>query len=86
MAVSDDTIKAEGFRHLFKFIGKASAKAGKNLATNVVKNPRRVPELQAKTGAAAVSTNPKAGLSTVPDVITFYHTGKGFFFSETQYR
>ena len=39
MTVSDDTIKAEGLSSFFKILGKISAKAGKKLATNVLKNP-----------------------------------------------
>ena len=30
-----------------------------------------------KVGSAAVSRNPKAALSTIPDAINFRHTGKG---------
>ena len=37
MTNSDDTIKAEGVSSFFKNLGKISAKAGKKLATNVLK-------------------------------------------------
>ena len=37
MIVSDNTIKAEGLGSFFKNLGKISAKAGKKLATNVLK-------------------------------------------------
>ena len=79
MLVSDNTIKAEGLGKFFKNLGKASAKAGKKLATNVLKNPGRALEIGANIGSAAVSRNPKAALSTIPDVIKFYHTGKGLY-------
>ena len=39
MIVSDNTIKAEGLGSFFKNLGKISSKAGKKLATNVLKNP-----------------------------------------------
>jgi len=79
MLVSDNTIKAEGLGKFFKNLGKASAKAGKKLATNVLNNPGRALEIGANIGSAAVSRNPKAALSTIPDVIKFYHTGKGLY-------
>ena len=79
MIVSDNMIKAEGLGKFFKNLGKASAKAGKKLATNVLKNPGRALEIGASIGSAAVSRNPKAALSTIPDVIKFYHTGKGLY-------
>ena len=77
MAVSDNTIKAEGLSSFFKSLGKISAKAGKKLATNVLKTPARALEIGANVAPAASSGNPKAALSTLPEVINFYHTGKG---------
>ena len=79
MLVSDNTRQAEGSGKFFKNLGKASAKAGKKLATNVLKNPGRALEVGANIGSAAVFRNPKAALSTIPDVIKFYHTGKGLY-------
>ena len=79
MLVSDNTIQAEGLGKFFKNLGKASAKAGKKLATNVLNNPGRALEIGANIGSAAISRNPKAALSTIPDVIKFYHTGKGLY-------
>ena len=79
MIVSDNTIQAEGLGSFFKNLGKISAKASKKLATNVLKNPARAPEIGANVGTAMVSRNPKAALSTLPEVINFYHTGKGLY-------
>ena len=79
MTVSDNTIKTEGLSSFFKNLGKKSAKAGKKLATNELKNPARAPEIGANVATAAASRNPKAALSTLPEVINFYHTGKGFY-------
>ena len=56
-----------------------SAKAGKKLATNLLKNPARALEIGANIGTAAISRNPKAIASTLPEVINFYHTGKGLY-------
>ena len=47
------------------------------MATNVIKNHSRALQIRAKTASAAASENPKAALSTLPEVIIFCHTGKG---------
>ena len=79
MTVSDNTIKAEGLGTFFKKLGKISAKAGKKLAKNVISNPGRALDLTAKIATAAGTKSPKAALSTLPEVIDFYHTGKGLY-------
>ena len=79
MIVSDNTIKAEGLGSFFKNLGKISSKAGKKLATNVLKNPGRALEIGANITTAAATKSPKAALSTLPEVINFYHTGKGLY-------
>ena len=75
MTVSDNTIKAEGLGSFFKNLGKISAKAGEKLAKNVISNPGRAFDLTAKIATAAATKSPKAALSTLPEVINFYHTG-----------
>ena len=79
MIVSDNTIQAEGLGDFFKNMGKISAKAGKKLAKNVLSNPGRALDLTAKIATAAATKSPKAALSTLPEVINFYHTGKGLY-------
>ena len=79
MIVSDNTIQAEGLGDFFKNLGKASAKAGKKLAKNVLSNPGRALDLTAKIATAAASRNSKQALSTLPELITFYNTGKGLY-------
>ena len=79
MIVSDNTIKAEGLGSFFKNLGKISSKAGKKLAKNVLSNPGRALDLTAKIATAAATKSPKAALSTLPEVINFYHTGKGLY-------
>ena len=79
MTVSDNTIKAEGLGSFFKNLGKISAKAGKKLAKNVISNPGRALDLTAKIATAAATKSPKAALSTLPELINFYHTGKGLY-------
>ena len=79
MIVSDNTIKAEGLSSFFKNLGKISSKAGKKLAKNVLSNPGRALDLTAKIATAVATKSPKAALSTLPEVINFYHTGKGLY-------
>ena len=79
MIVSDNTIQAEGLGDFFKKLGKVSGKAAKKLATNARKNSSRFLEIGANVATAAATKNPKAALSTLPEVINFYHTGKGLY-------
>ena len=82
MIVSDNTIQAEGLGNFFKNLGKISAKAGKKLAKNVLSNPGRALDLTAKIATVAASRNSKQALSTLPELITFYNTGKGLYFGK----
>ena len=79
VTVSDNTIKAEGLGSVSKNLGKISSKAGRKVATNALKNPARFLEIGANVATAGASRNPRAALSTLPEVINFYHTGKGFY-------
>ena len=79
MIVSDSVIQAESLGSFFKNLGKVSTKAGKKLAKNVLKNPGRALEIGANIATAAATKSPKAALSTLPEVINFYHTGKGLY-------
>ena len=77
--VSDNTIKAEVLGSFFENLGKVSSRAGKKLAKNIIINPGRALDLSAKIASAAAIKSPKAALSTLPEVINFYHTGKGLY-------
>ena len=79
MIVSDNVIQAEGLGDFFKNLVKISAKASKKLAKNVLSNPGRALDLTAKISIAAATKSPKAALSTLPEVINFYHTGKSLY-------
>ena len=79
MIVSDNTFQAEGLGDFFKNLGKVSSEAAKKLARNALKNPSRFLEIGAIVATAAASRSPKAALSTLPEVISFYHTGKGLY-------
>ena len=79
MIVSDNVIQAEGLVDFFKKLGKVSSKAAKKLASNALKNPSRFLEIGANVATAAASKNPKTALSTLPEVIKFYHEGRGLY-------
>ena len=79
MIVSVNTIQADGSGSVFKNLGNISAKAGKKLATNALKNPGRFLEIGAIIATAAASRNPIEALSTLPEVINFYHTEKWLY-------
>ena len=79
MIVSDNTIEAEGLGDLFKNLGKKGLNVSKKTAKNVLSNPGRALDLTAKIATAAASRNSKQALSTLPELITFYKTGKGLY-------
>ena len=79
MIVSDNTIQAEGLGDFFKNLGKKGLNASKKMAKNVINNPGRALDLTAKIATAAASRNTKQALSTLPELITFYHTGQGLY-------
>ena len=51
----------------------------KKMAKNVLKNPGRALENTTNIATAAPSRNLKAFLSTLPELITFYITGKSLY-------
>ena len=79
MIVSDNVIQAEGLGNFFKNLGKKGLNVSKKMAKNVLKNPGRALEIGANVGTAFASRNPKAALTSLPEVINFYHTGKGLY-------
>ena len=79
MTVSGNTKKTESLGSFFKNLGKISAKADKKITTSVLKNPAGALEIGAMVATAAGSRNPKAALSTLPEVIKFYHEGRALY-------
>ena len=76
MTVSDNTIEAEALSDFFKNLGRKGLNVSKKMAKNVLSNIGRALDLTAKIATAAASRNSKQALSTLPDLITFYNTGK----------
>ena len=79
MTVSDNTAKAEGLGDFFKNLGKKGLNVSKKMAKNVLSNPGRALDLTARIATATTSRNSKQALSTLPELITFYNTGKGLY-------
>ena len=52
------------------------------MAKNVLSNPGRALDLTAKLATASASRSFKQALSTLPQLITFYNTGKGLYLSK----
>ena len=77
MTVSDNISKAEGLGDSFKNLGKKGLNVSKKTAKNLLSNPTRALDLTTKIATAAVFRNSKQVLSTLPDLIKFYNTGKG---------
>ena len=77
MAVSDSTIHAEDFSDFFKNLCGKGLNVSKKMAKNVLKNSGRALEIGANVGTALATRKPKAVLSSLPEVIKFYHSGKG---------
>ena len=73
ITVSDNTIKAKNPGSFFENLGEISAKVSKKLASNVLKNPGRVLEIEAIAATTAASRRLKNVFSTIPEVIYFYH-------------
>ena len=49
------------------------------VTTKVVKNPGRELETGEEIGSAALSKNPKAAFSSIPDTNFCYRSGKGLY-------
>ena len=79
MIVSDNVIQAEGLGDFFKNLGKKGLNVSKKMAKNVLSNPGRALDLTAKIATAAASRNSKQALPTLPELITFYNTGKRLY-------
>ena len=82
MTVSDNATQAEELSNFFKELGRVSAKAGKKLATKALNNPVRFLEIGANVVNAAASGNRLAALSTLLEVVNFYHTGRGGYYGK----
>ena len=79
MTVTDNTIQVEGLGDFFKNLGKKGLNLSKMIAKNSIKYPGRPLEIGANVCSGFASRSPEAALSSLPEVINFYHTGKGLY-------
>ena len=78
MTVSDNTKQAEDLGDFFKNLGIKGLKVSKKVAKNVLKNPGGALDIT-NVASAVASRNPRAALSTLSEVINFYHKGRGLY-------
>ena len=79
MIVSHNTIEAERLGYFSKNLGHKSLIVSKLMAKNVLKNLGRALDLGANVGTAFASRSAKAALSSLLEVINFFHTGKALY-------
>ena len=77
--MSDNTIRAESLGDFSKNLGEKGLNVFKKMAKNVLSNPGRALDLTAKLATAASSKDSKQALSALPELITFYNTGKSLY-------
>ena len=79
MTVSDNTIQAWGLSDFLKNPGKKGNILSKLLTKNVLKSSGRALGVRANVASALASRNPEAILSTLTDLINFYHAATGLY-------
>ena len=79
MTVNDNTIQAESLGDFFQNLGKKGLNVSQKMAKNVLSNPERALDLTAKIAPATFCKNCKQALSTLPELITFYHSRTGLY-------
>ena len=79
MTVSVNTKQVDGIGEFFNNSVKKELNVSKKWARNVLSNPEGALDLTAKIDAAAVCKNSKQAPPTLPELITFYNTGKGLY-------
>ena len=82
MTVKDKIFKAEGSGDFFKNLGKKGLNVSNKMSKNVLSNPTGALGLTAKIASAAASRNSRHALSTLPELITIYNTGKCLYLSK----
>ena len=83
--VSDNIIKAEDLGGFFKNLGMKGLNVLKKMAKNLISNPTRALDIRANIATAAPSRNPKNVMKTLPELKSFYNTGKGLYLGKLVY-
>ena len=79
MVVFNNTIVSDRLGDFFKNLGKEGHNLSKKVAKNVLRNSRRALDITANIATAAPSRNSQKVLSTLLEIVNFYHTGKGCY-------
>ena len=79
MTLSDNTEQAEGLVDFFENLGEKVLFVPKKMVKNVLINPGRALEITAKIATVAASRKSQQAPSTLPELITFFNTGKGLY-------
>ena len=70
---------AEDLGNVLKNLGKKALIISKEMAEKVLKSPGRALETDANVGSAFAPPSRKAALSSILEVINFYHTVIGLY-------
>ena len=79
LTVSDNTIPTKSLGDFFRNLGKKGLSVSKRMAKNIIRNPGRAFEIGANVGTAFASRSPKMTLSSPPEQMNFYHTGRRLY-------
>ena len=78
MTVSYKAIASEGLGEDFRKLRTKGTNVSEKMAKIILKIPGVALQIGANVGSAVAHRKPEASLATIPDVINFYHTSKGF--------
>ena len=79
MTVSDNTKQAEGLGFLSNFWERFLLKLVQIYQLVYLKNPGRALEKISNSATAVATKSAKAALSSITEVISFYHTDRGLY-------
>ena len=79
MYANHNTVAAEIMGDFFKSIGKKGPLYQKKMVKHISENPGRPLALGAIFGSELSPKNPRAAISTLPDVTAFHHTAEGLY-------
>ena len=79
MIAFDNILQAGGLGDFFERLAKKGLNVSKKMAKVDLKNPERALEIGANVVTGFASWRPKAALSSLLEVIIFYHTGKRIY-------
>ena len=79
MNFSGYLIQTESLGDFLKKLGKKGLKVSKKMAKKVLRIPRTTLKTGTNVGSAFATKSPEAALSSLPESIHFYHTGRNIY-------